>query len=83
MNTDNNVICFKNDDDFISFAINIQPIIYNQNGINYYDFDYSDKYKKAIEDKEFFKIEDKMSNINKRKELNYRLIIKKIDNLIY
>jgi len=79
---DTKVMTFKNDDEFILFAINITPIMYKNNDMNYYDFDYSDKYKDCLNNKICFKIEDEMSNIRKRKELNYRLIVKKIDNLL-
>lgn len=82
MDLNNKIHSFKNDDEFIIFAIKQEPVFYTSNGITYFDFDFSDNYNDCINNNEFFKIEDEMSNIKKRKELNYRLIVKKINNIV-
>lgn len=79
---DKKILYFKNDDEFIIYALKTTPIVYCNNNIHFYDFDFTDEYSNAIKNNIFFKIENEFSSINKRKELNYRLIVKKIDNLI-
>lgn len=78
---DNNILTFKNDDEFILFAINPEPVFYEVNGVSAYKFNLSNKYL-AIKPTHKIKIEDADSYINKRKCLNYRLCSYVIDNLI-
>lgn len=72
---------FNNDDEFIGFAINVTPVFIKSNDVTFFDFDFTDDYKQCIENNIFFKINDIDSSIMKRKELNYRLVCKPVENL--
>jgi len=79
----NKILIFQDDDEFIEFAINVTPVItMSTDGHSFYDFDYSPAYMDCIKNNKQFNILDELSNIKKRKELNYRLIVKPISNLV-
>ena len=75
-------IVFDDDQAFFDWGVNPElKIIRDDNGVSYYDWDYSPAYYQAIEQGKTIYIVDNKSLINKRKEINYRTITKKIDNL--
>lgn len=73
---------FKNDEDFIAFAINPDPIYQEIEGTTYYSFNLSDNYYNCIKKNITFVIEDPHSSIRKNKEFTYRLVTFKIKNIV-
>lgn len=83
MKEDEKIKKFKNDADFINFAINKQPIFeQTKSGVDTFDFGFSEIYEKCVKEGILFDIEDPHSRIKKNKQFSYRTITKNVDNLI-
>ena len=83
---DENVLIFDDDDQFYNFCVNPKLNIKTKKletgqDINYYDFDFTHDYNKALEMGKRFKIKDENSQICKHGAVSYRTITKRIDNL--
>lgn len=73
---------FEDDDEFMEFAVNPSvKISVTPKGTPYYDWDFSNQYKKALEDGDSFKINDENSKVKKRGCATWKLISKKVKNL--
>lgn len=78
------IINFRDDDEFLNFCLEKVPTrLYDEEtGYDYYDYDYTDLYKDALNNDHQFKILDKDSKINKRGAVTRGLISKEVKNLI-
>lgn len=82
-----NIMYFDCDDDFYKFCVCPKVVIHdvtNSDGsiTSYFDFDYTDAYKDAIQNKKQFVIRDPKSQILKHKCVSYRTISKPVVNLM-
>lgn len=85
--TDNDTMYFDCDDDFYRFCVCPKAVIHdvtNADGVvcSYFDFDYTDAYKTAINNGTRFIIRDPDSQIFKHKCVSYRTISKPVKNLV-
>ena len=81
---DNNKLFFKNDDEFYKFCVVPELIIVepeSENDVYSTTWEFSNDYKKALEDGKIFVIKDEDSLIFKRGAVSYRTITKNVDNL--
>lgn len=68
-------ILFNDDDEFIDFAINKEPIIKRgERGELYFTFDFSDAYKSALSKGGEFYMKDDNSLVLKRQCVSYRTV---------
>jgi len=77
------IIIFNDDDEFFTFVVNPNLIVKkNPLGILYHTWDYTDDYKNAILNGMYFKILDPKSRMKYRNNITYKLVPKKIQNII-
>lgn len=83
MRIEGNRIFFGSDDEFYNWAVTpTLQIKQSKSGHYYSDFDFSTKYKQAVEDGKLFVIEDEDSVIFKRKCVSVATETKYVSNLI-
>lgn len=80
------VMYFKNDDDFADFCINPHIKVYDKTNslgepIKVTDYEFTDAYKKAVDNGVYFCIKDLKSHVNKSGLLGYRGTTKAISNV--
>ena len=81
-----NIMYFNSDDDFYEFCVKpgLIPIEYTDKSGNkkvYSDFEFTEEYKKALNEGKRFVIKDENSLIYKRGAVSYRTITKVVENL--
>ena len=82
MRVKGNSICFDNDDEFYTFAVEPGIVIREtESGIKYSDVNFTKAYNKAIEENKSFIICDENSLVAKRQCISVGVITKYIQNL--
>ena len=78
-----NLHVFANDDDFTNWTLNAEPTFYTDEttGLSYYDYEYTQAYKDAVEAGKGFLIEDPNSCVCKRGCVCKGVINKPVQNL--
>ena len=84
---DDNIMHFKNDDDFYEFCVNPSIIINECNcsspeKIYYQSFDFTKEYQDAVNAGKQFMIHDEDSKIYKRGAVSYKTMTKNVQNLV-
>ena len=71
---------FDTDDDFYNFCV--VPVINVDANTKTTSFDFSNKYKNALENNVYFIIKNEDSQIYKRKAVSYRTITRPVQNML-
>ena len=74
---------FESDDEFTDFCVVPYAVIkQSESGVYYYHGEYSDLYKKAIEEGKRFVIKDENSQVYKRQCVSKRVLVPKTDKYV-
>lgn len=82
MYTKNNVIVFKNDEEFYKWCIDPELYIKEGKSCSYTTWDFSYDYKKALREGKKFAIYTNDSRVLKNGDISYRTITKKVENVV-